>query len=245
MPTRIFQEGNFTVIDVDATGEKNYHSSQTTFTGPINSQYRVLYNNVTVAQGAYTDFRDQADSPFGSEALFLTHLRTNVGAFSSGGATSSTTGWAQYVDTVYTVSNKFVIAQGSTLDLPNNAGTVIDTYLPEGVSTFYNSGTTKIMPAAIGDFYTIRINFSVSNDNVNGLAELDLDIGGAQGVILRRNITFPKGANTEIPYSSTNLIFTLDTFVANGGQLQIASDTGDTSIWDIQYVIARGGAGNA
>jgi hypothetical protein len=67
---------------------------------------------------------------------------------------------------------------------------------------------------------------------------LDLDIGGTQGIILEKVTTFPRGAGIDHSFSSTSSLFTLGTFVANGGELMISSDDNIT-IWDIQYVITR------
>jgi len=152
-------------------------------------------------------------------------------------ASANGSGWASYVDTQYTVSAKRSIAQGVTIALPNNAGAVINGFLPAGVTSFYDG--TKITPANIGDAYTIRIAFTAQNNNVNGLAEINLNIGGAVGEIFRRSIQFPKGAGTVTQYSFAELIYSSDTFKANGGQLDITSITGTTEVWGVVYVIAR------
>lgn len=148
------------------------------------------------------------------------------------------TGWAAYNDGVYTSSNKLVISSGSTTALNNNAATVINNHLPTGVSAFYNGTTKKITPENNGDSYIIRVSFKTSNSSKSGIGELILDIG-ATDPVLNRTLVFPKDANTESRVSSTNLIFSLATFLTNGGDLKVEAITGNISIWDIEYLITR------
>ena len=53
-------------------------------------------------------------------------------------------GWAQYNDDDYTVGSPFSVAEGVTASLPNNAASVLEGFLPLGVSSFYDG--TKIRP---------------------------------------------------------------------------------------------------
>lgn len=147
------------------------------------------------------------------------------------------TGWASYSDSQYTSGSPFVVSSGATVNLPNDAATVIDSFVPPGVTTLYDG--TVITPENIGDAYEIRIDFKTSNNNVSGLADLILDIGAPQNEILRRTFSFPKGSGTTFDYSTTTAFYSLSTFVANGGTIKINSITGDTSIWDISYTIFR------
>lgn len=151
------------------------------------------------------------------------------------------TGWAQYKDTVYTSGSPLTVTQGSTVVLSNNAGSTITSHLPTGVSAFYDGATNKITPENSGDFYEIRIDFNTWTNNNNGLAVIKLDIGGTQGVILQRLVNFPRGTGSGNvrSYSTTTGVYSLGTFVANGGELQIESITGTTTIYDITFVISR------
>ena len=148
-------------------------------------------------------------------------------------------GWCRISDTEYNVGNKFVVEEEQRLLLPNNGLSVNTDQMPTGVSSFYDLETGLITPENEGDLYVLRVSFTCSNSAHNGLAEMDLDIGGGQGVILATSFNFPKGTNIEFPYSISNLVFTDGTFIANGGSLYIKGIVGDTSIWDISYVIGR------
>ena len=154
----------------------------------------------------------------------------------------SSTGWAQYKDNQYTSGSPLVIAAGDTAVITiNNGGGVINSQLPLGVDSLWDSFNNKIIPQASGDAYLIRIDFTTFTNNNNGLANLLLDIGGSQGVIVKRLINFPRGTGigNSRDYSSTTLIYTLGTFFANGGQLKVTSITGTTSIYDINLVISK------
>ena len=159
----------------------------------------------------------------------------------SGGAVVSSTGWAQYNDTSLSSGSPQVILEGNSNVITNNAGTVIDSQLPPGVTSLYDSVTQKVTPETSGDAYMIRIAFTAFTSSPSGLAVIEVDIGGAQGIILERSFTFPKGTglSNATQFSSTNLVYTLGTFVANGGDIKIRSETGDTSIYDVSYVIDR------
>jgi len=148
-------------------------------------------------------------------------------------------GWASYVDTAKTVGAPFTIAEGVTSTLPNNAGTVIDTYIPTGVTAFYDQATSKITPENVGDYYSFAIRFKAKNTNIAGYFDFGIDIGGSLGIIFKETQLFLKGANTEQAFSITCNGYSLDTFIANGGLIKINAILGDLSIYDIQYQINR------
>ena len=150
--------------------------------------------------------------------------------------------WAQYGDTTYTASNRLTLIAGATIVLPNDALNNITSYMPSGV-TFYDPATLKITPQSVGETYELRINYKGESGSVSNYLTVQLDIGGTQGVVLERIQTFPKGTGTEHAFSSSNVLFALDTFVANGGTLSITAD-GTAEIWDITYVIVRTAAGS-
>lgn len=159
----------------------------------------------------------------------------------NGGTAAAGTGWASYGDSVHTSVSPLVIAEGATAVITNNAANVINSQLPIGVSSFYDGVTNKITPENSGDAYMLRIDFSAFTSTQSGLATLELDIGAPQNEILRRGFTFPKGAGlaNKIDVSTSTLIYTLDTFIANGGSIELRSDVGSTSIYDITFIISR------
>lgn len=143
-----------------------------------------------------------------------------------------------YVDTVNDVDNK----QTLTAMIDNNL-TIVDadpdrTQAPAALGLAELWTGNKITPIASGDSYIIRLDFSAEIANLDGYFDLKLDINGAIGDILVRTQRFPKGANTEHQFSSTNYIFVRDTFFANGGNLQI-NPSHTKLIWDKVVTIHR------
>lgn len=155
----------------------------------------------------------------------------------------STTGWATYVDNAYTVGSPFAIASGVTSTLPNNAASSIANNLPIGVTSFYNSGTSKIIPASLGDTYNFAIRFKAKTTATTDFLDFGIDIGGAIGVVFKESKVFLKGANTEMDFVFTVPAYVQSTFLANGGLIKITAHTGDLSIYDIVFDIIRTGKG--
>lgn len=151
--------------------------------------------------------------------------------------------WAQYSDTQYTQASPFVLSAGVEVTLPNNAGSVIDTYMPSGLQ-FYNGSTQRITPGGIGETYSLRISFTCDSATNNNNVVIRLNIGGAQGVILKRIIGLRLGTNVTYDISTTNAIYALGTFVANGGEVTIEAQDNNTEIYDVSYYIVRNNGAN-
>lgn len=150
------------------------------------------------------------------------------------------TGWGFYSDTQYTEASPLVVTAGSRVALPNNKGTVIESHLPTGITTLYDG--TRITPQKVGDGYELRIGFKAKTSSNNGGFLVDLDIsaaGDGSNVILERSSRFLRGTNTEQKFSFTSSLFSLNTFVANGGLLTFESITGNSSIYEINYLIKK------
>lgn len=149
------------------------------------------------------------------------------------------TGWAQYSDGQYTSASPQLVNEGITAVLGNNAASVIDSHLPPGITELYDG--TKITPENSGDAYLLRVNFKAFTSSQNGVLEVALDIGGAQGVILSEDVAFPRGTGSGNvrDITRTFLIYSLGTFIANGGEIKVTSVRGNTSIYETTYVISR------
>jgi hypothetical protein len=147
-------------------------------------------------------------------------------------------GWANYNTTTFTNASPFVIAPNSTVTLPNNANNSMISELPAGVTNLYNGTTNKITPALIGDAYLINVRFKARTSANSDFLVLFIDI--LSGVQINADARpFLRGANTEQAFSFSIPVFTMDTFVANGGLIKIVSNTGTISVYDITYFITR------
>lgn len=150
------------------------------------------------------------------------------------------TGWAQYGDTEYEELSSFVVNAGDNLPLPNNAGLVLSSQIPVATDPLYSGVSGKITPDKEGDAYLLRIGFKRFTTSNTGYGEITLDIGQATP-ILTIPVNFPRGSgsNNTSSFVVTELIFSGSDFVTNGGQLFYESVRGNTSIYDIRYLISR------
>lgn len=147
-------------------------------------------------------------------------------------------GWFHYVDTQYTEGSPFVVNAGNTVALPNNAGTIISDGAPTNGDTFYDG--TNITPTNSGDAYSMSVRMKVKSSVNDGSFVLRLNIGnGSPEFIVGDSRRLVRGANTEQIVTFDFTFFTLDTFVANGGQLEIEAVDGNISFYGINYMIQR------
>ena len=117
-----------------------------------------------------------------------------------------------------------------------------ESYLPReirGSGSLWDTVNDVITPIRIGDSYTVRINLPVTaKSGTPGTIDLELDIGGAATptiVVAARTISV---SNTP-PYtiSAAFPIFTLGTFLANGGQIFVTSASGSVTITNPSILI--------
>ncbi len=148
------------------------------------------------------------------------------------------TGWAQYSDNVYTVGSPLVINSGVTTVLTNNRATAITTELPTGIIEFVNAAS-KITPQNSGDFYNIEVRFKAKSSSPSGRIKVALDIGGAMGIIREQRVEIADGVGIEQLIAIPMMLFSGATFVANGGSVTVTSLVGNTSIYDITFVVSR------
>lgn len=139
-------------------------------------------------------------------------------------------GWEQIADSTFTAASPFTVLQGDTSIWEIRGTTAIRTQLPVGVDSFWDGTAHAFFPASIGDGYDIRLDFVAETSTNGGFIELEIDIGPPQGVIVRRLVSFPKGSGFEHAFSVSFPVYTLNTFVANGGQIKIASLNGNTNM---------------
>lgn len=147
------------------------------------------------------------------------------------------TGWSQHSDSQYTVGSPLVINAGTSAVLTNNNTSSITTHLPFGITTFLNAN--KITPIKDGDFYAIEIRFKAKSSSPNGRIKVKLDIGGAQGVIREEREQLEDGSGVEQAIAIPMFVYSGSTFVSNGGEIKIDSLVGNTSIYDITFIVCK------
>lgn len=145
-------------------------------------------------------------------------------------------GWARYDDTVYTSSNKLVLADGIETVAPNNAGNIIRS--PQNLD-FYNSATQKILGLNNNDVYILTFAFNVQAPNANQ-THLDWRLVGSGDISrVAGVIPFHKGNNVPQAEQIMAQYYTDAAFVANGAQLKFTADGGTVDVWDMIYFIQR------
>lgn len=150
-------------------------------------------------------------------------------------------GWGLYTDGTYTLGSPFSISQGTTLTtLPNDASTTIETYLPFGVTSFFGGIANRITPKNEGDSYLVEIRFKAVCSINNGFFDIGIDIGSGSNIIVDQTTElFSKTNGTEQIFSIRFSIYSLATFVSNGGRVFIIARSGNLDIYDIVYKIDR------
>lgn len=121
-------------------------------------------------------------------------------------------------------------------------------YVPlriRGSSTLWDTVNSKITPIQTGDTYTIRINLSVTAKTGDPKAIVaTLDIGGGSApttIVAQDTLTVIRSAPYEISFSVP--VFTIDTFVANGGTIFLNTVDQDVTIGARSITIIRNGSG--
>ena len=150
------------------------------------------------------------------------------------------TGWVNISDNTYTTASPLAITDGVRTKMAISADSVIDSFAPSGTSAsdFWDNTNKKFTPLASGDTYTIRLDFTANPDANNLSVNVDLDIGGSQGIIFERSARLVRGASNDTKISMTFQVFTLGTFTANGGEFYITGD-GVIDVSDVAVFITR------
>lgn len=149
------------------------------------------------------------------------------------------TGWAVYNDTTYTTGSPFTVVDGAAaVDMPNNAGSKIETQKPFDITTFYD-GT--VITGREGDGLNLTFEFKArpAGTGTNPRITVSIDIGGAIGELYPCDFVLSKGNGIEHNIVMSYNVYTLDTWEANGGTVKVSAINEDIEIYDIRYVITR------
>lgn len=150
---------------------------------------------------------------------------------------SSFFGWAQYTDTQYTEVAPLSFNANVKQQLPNNAGSTINTYLNEIQELWDND---KITPVAVGDAYSVRVGFKCKSGTGEQSVTLTLDIGDGvtPNEIYGSTQRLVKGNDTVTQMSFVAPIFALNEFMANGGKFYLESNA-IMELWEISVFITK------
>ena len=153
-------------------------------------------------------------------------------------------GWAVYSDND---SEQTFDTTAAKLSINGSGSSSNSTYLPlaiRGSGELWDTTNDKITPIAEGDTYNCRVNLPITSRTSANYAEVQLDIGGAAtptNVIGTWRIETDRAA--PFHHSLTLPIFSLSTFVANGGQIFIKTDSGSIGVTAPSIFIDRNNTG--
>ena len=152
----------------------------------------------------------------------------------------SITGWGYYQDDS---AEQTFNTTDAKLSIDGTGTETTEAYLPldiRGSASLWDTTNDKITPTAVGDAYEARINLPITSRTSANYAEVTLDIGGGASPTIvihtsriETNRTAPFSHSVVIPISC------LSTFVTNGGQVFISTDTGSIGITDPSILIVR------
>lgn len=158
------------------------------------------------------------------------------------------TGWAVYVDGETSPATQTITTTYSKLQIDALGGTTNETRLPSsirGSASLWDNINNKITPITVGDSYNLRLDIEVTA-KTGGVSSLfiQLDIGGGASPTIVIVDRFASVAKTPpFPVSVGFPIYCLETFLANGGQIFLACDTGTLTIASRSIVIQRVSSG--
>jgi hypothetical protein len=150
-------------------------------------------------------------------------------------------GWASYQAANYTSEAPLSVSEGDTALLELTDLTVIDTYIPSDVEALYDVTNSIIVPVQLGASYTVRISWKEESSINAGRAEILLDIGPDDAnviPIVRQEFSLTKGIGIQQNFTTSILLYSLDTFMANGCKIKLVSLAGNTDIYDVTVLIS-------
>lgn len=145
-------------------------------------------------------------------------------------------GWITFNDSLNTEASPQVLAQNVRTLLTNNGASSITTHAPTVATNWLNAN--KFTPDSSGDVYVFRLDLEANPTLNNRNLLIELDIGGTQGVIWSKTERLARGAGNNTKVSLTIPVFTLGTFVANGGELYVTCD-GPCDVFSAAYFITK------
>jgi hypothetical protein len=155
------------------------------------------------------------------------------------------TGWAFYNDgntVTQTVPSGVGNAVKFSVDgLGANTNSDFAPRVVRGISEMWDTSTDKMIPITLGDSSNVRIAFALTAKGANpSIITIVFDIGGAAGITIPVYSTSITTPNT-FPRTVTLVapVFSLATFLTNGGQIFMYTDSGTLDVENRQILIQR------
>ena len=206
--------------------------------------------NITAQGGGTITHNKVDDSEVGSVlSVGLSPLDSRWTAIGNNNLTSSDrlnpTGWAFYDDSDTTPT---VVPSGignAVLFEVDGAGansnSLFAPRVVRGISEMWDTSTNEMVPITLGDSFTTRIAFELTSKSGNpNLITFVFDIGGAAGITIPIYTT-SLGTPNSFPHPNgfQASVFSLATFLANGGRIFMYTDSGTITVEKRQVLIQR------
>jgi len=149
-------------------------------------------------------------------------------------------GWGHYRDNA---TEQTFNTTAAKLSIDALGAATNTSYLPiaiRGSGDLWDDTDDKITPIGVGDAYEVRLLLPVTARTTAQYLTLQLDIGGGSSpsnVVYTTRIDVNRSAPFTVGASFT--IFSLDTFLANGGQIFFTADAGSVGVTAPGILIAR------
>jgi len=157
-------------------------------------------------------------------------------------------GYGYWGDSTYTSGSPLVVNNSRVqLTIDGLASNTETSYLPKGVTTFWNTSTNKIVPENVGDGFIGRLDFKAVPSGTDVYFDIQIDIGDGSVIDIFNDVElFPKGTGVEQKFSIPLPFFSLSTFVSNGGKIYVDTTVGskNMSVYDIGILVHRTFAAN-
>jgi hypothetical protein len=155
------------------------------------------------------------------------------------GGDTNTKGWGFYTDDV--TSNQVVTTTDLKLLINGDGSNSNEEYLPKNNGSIWDVSTSQMTPAEVGASYDVRIQLDITSLSGNPTQmNFKLDIGGGATptiVIMEQTVTLKNNVPQSVVISTP--IFCLQTFVDNGGQMFMSSNTGTITIENRTILLVR------
>jgi hypothetical protein len=187
-----------------------------------------IRNSYKIEEGAFVTTESGVWTVYNGEWIKL-YPQTSAG---------SGLGWTRYDDGAFTEASKLTLADGVSIEMPNNAASVYRSY--EGID-YYNGSTRKVLANNLNDVYIMTIVFKCSAPNANQ-TYLRLQLDATNGTPYERvgvDIPFPKGNDVAHEFHQVFQYYADQNFVDNGSNWKIVATGGAAQIWDIVYFIQK------
>lgn len=146
---------------------------------------------------------------------------------------NKTKGFARYADGQYVGGTFFFVDAGTTVNLPNNKATVVES-LPTGVTTFYDS--TKLQLADTSGLYEVQVQLKLASKTTADMVKVSI-VDNSGTVVFEDDFT-TRGDSFPIVINATTLLVG-SASVASGLTVKLRTYGQAYDVFDIVYTVAK------